>query len=190
MTLIQMILLALALCVDSLVVSTSCALQSHMPLRRGILMALIFALFQSLLPFLGALLGIAFQAPLQAADHWIAFALLLIVGGKMIWDAFHDDSNHKQLDVTRIAVLCLLGIATSIDAFVVGIGIGLEITFSLLLLTVAVIGAVTFLAALLGWFLGSRRMALPERIAGLLAGLVLVALGTYTLIEHLSETIS
>ncbi|MBQ7062552.1 MAG: manganese efflux pump [Bacteroidales bacterium] len=186
MNLIQMLLLALALSVDSLVVATSCALQSHMPLRRGLLMSLIFALFQGLLPYLGALLGLAFKAPLQAVDHWIAFTLLLAVGGKMIWDALRGASDSKQLDVTHIPILCLLGLATSIDAFVVGIGLGLDATPTTILLTVAVISAVTFAAALLGWLLGSRRIALPERAAAFLAGLVLVGLGTYTLIQHLT----
>lgn len=189
MTFIEILLLAFALCVDSLVVSTSCALKSRMPLRRGLLMAAIFAFFQALLPFLGALLGLVFKEVLEAIDHWIAFALLLAVGGKMIWDALRNAPQEEQLDVTRIGVLCLLGVATSIDAFVVGIGLGLDAGLGEIMLAVAVILAVTFVAALLGWLLGSRRVALPERMAGLLAGLVLVGLGTYTLVRHLTAAI-
>ncbi|MBQ1409278.1 MAG: manganese efflux pump [Bacteroidales bacterium] len=183
---IESILLALALCVDSLVVSTTSSFRSKMTLRRGVLMAAIFALFQGGFPFLGALLGIAFKGPLEAIDHWVAFFLLLFVGGKMIIDVLRDKPEEEQMDLSKIRVLCLLGVATSIDAFVVGIGLGLDNSLASIVLTVITIGIVTFIVSLVGWFLGSRNIPVPERIATILAGLVLIGLGTYTLIEHLT----
>lgn len=179
-------MLALALCVDSLVVSTTSAFRSKMPLRRGLLMAIIFALFQAGFPFLGALLGMAFKGPLEAVDHWIAFFLLLFVGGKMIVDVISNKPEEKQMDLSKTSVLCLLGVATSIDAFVVGIGMGLDRDFAGILGAVIVIGVMTFLVSFAGWLLGTRNIPVPERMATVLAGLVLIGLGTYTLIEHLA----
>ena len=186
MFLIQSLLLALALCVDSLVVSATGTLKSKMSVRRGILMAFVFALFQGGFPLMGAILGLAFKDMVSAIDHWIAFGLLLFVGGKMIVDTLRDTPEEKQLDIAKVGVMCLLGIATSIDAFVVGIGLGLDYTLGQTLFIVAVIGVVTFFSALLGYYLGKHDYPIPERIAGVLAGLVLIGLGTYTLIEHLT----
>lgn len=187
MHVLEVFLLALALCVDSLVVSTASAFKSKMSVRHGVLMALIFALFQGGFPLLGALLGGAFRDRVAAVDHWIAFGLLLLVGGKMIVDALRDVPEERQLDVSRVGVICLLGVATSIDAFVVGIGLGLDRDVPQVLFSVAVIGIVTFLVSMIGVFMGRRNVPIPERFAGIVAGLVLIGLGTWTLVEHLSE---
>ncbi len=184
MFLVEALLLALALCVDSFVVSTTSAFKSKMPYARGLLLAFVLALFQGLFPLLGALLGGAFKEVASAVDHWIAFGLLLLVGGKMIWDAFHDNEEVETLDVTRLGTMCLLGVATSIDAFVVGIGFGLSSTRWEILFTVLVIFLVTFVVSLVGVCLGKRNVPVPERVATVVAGVVLIALGTYTLIEH------
>lgn len=186
MTLFESFLLALALCVDSFVVSTTSAFKSKMPYRQGLSLALVLALFQGLFPLLGALLGEAFKEIALAVDHWIAFGLLLFVGGKMIWDAFHGSEDVETLDVTRFGTMCLLGVATSIDAFVVGIGFGLSSTLAEILVTVLVIFVVTFVVSVVGVFLGKRNIPIPEKTATLVAGLVLIGLGTYTLFQHLN----
>lgn len=186
MYLLEIILLAMALCVDSLVVSTTSAFKSKMSYRHGMLMAMVFALFQGGFPLIGALLGEVFKEVMEAVDHWVAFGLLFIVGGKMIVDALRNAPEDKQLDVSRFAIICLLGVATSIDAFVVGIGLGLGNDMASVLLTVAVIAVMTFLVSMLGVFWGKRKVPVPERAAGVAAGLVLIALGVYTLVEHLT----
>ena len=185
MKIVELLLLAMALCVDSLVVSTTCSFKSKMTVRRGILMAVIFAFFQALFPLLGAVLGLAFKDLISAVDHWIAFGLLLLVGGKMIVDALWSKPDDKPLDLSKTGVLCLLGIATSIDAFVVGIGLGLDNSFIEILIAVLVIGVVTFLFSMLGYVLGNRNIPIPEKGASIVAGLVLIGLGLYTLAEHL-----
>ena len=91
MSLLESFLIALALSVDSLVVSTTSAFKSKMPYRKGLLMAVVFAVFQGGFPLLGALLGGAFKDFVDGFDHWIAFGLLLLVGGKMIWDTLKGD---------------------------------------------------------------------------------------------------
>ena len=184
--LIETLLLALALCVDSLVVSTTSAFKSKMTYRHGVLMAVIFALFQGGFPFLGALLGVAFKDLIASVDHWVAFGLLLFVGGKMIVDALRNAPDDKQLDISKVGVLCLLGVATSIDAFVVGIGLGLDNGLPQIIFIVVTIAVVTFIVSMLGVVLGKRNISIPERIASIVAGLVLIGLGTYTLIEHLT----
>ncbi len=184
MTIVESFLIALALCVDSLVVSTTSSFKSKMTIHRGLLMAVTFGFFQGLFPLLGALLGEAFEVYVDAVDHWIAFLLLFFVGARMIWGAFHPDDKDKQLDVTRFGVMCLLGIATSIDAFVVGIGFGFNNTIRDIVFTAVVIGIVTFAVSLVGWFLGKRNIPVPEKIATVIAGLTLIFLGTYTLVEH------
>ena len=184
MFLVEAFLLALALCVDSFVVSTTSAFKSKMPYARGLLLALVLALFQGLFPLLGALLGGAFKDVVSALDHWIAFGLLLLVGGKMIWDAFHGGEDVEVLDVTRFGTMCLLGVATSIDAFVVGIGFGLSSTLWETLVTVLIIFFVTLIVSLVGVSLGKRNIPVPERVASVMAGVVLIGLGTYTLLEH------
>lgn len=183
---VETLLLALALCVDSFTVSTACSFRSRMTLRRGMLMAFVFAFFQGLLPFLGAMLGVAFKAFIASVDHWVAFGLLLAVGGKMIYDALRDAPEERKLDVSSLGVMCLLGLATSIDAFVVGIPLGLDYDFVHIVVIAAVVGLVTFGVSLLGYILGSRNVAIPERAASVVAGLVLIGLGTFTLVEHLS----
>ncbi len=184
MNILAVFLLALALCVDSLVVSTTCAMKSKMTFRRGLLLAAIFALFQGGFPLIGALLGSAFENLIESIDHWIAFGLLALVGLKMILDAFKNDSGESNFDVSRVWVLCTLGIATSIDAFVVGIGFGLNNTLPQILFTVLVITVVTFCASILGVILGKQNVPIPEKIATIIAGIVLIGLGVNTLIEH------
>ncbi len=187
MSFLDSIILALALCVDSLVVATSCALRNKMTYRRGLLLALVFALFQGGMPLLGALLGSAFQSVISAVDHWIAFGLLAVVGVKMIWDACHDDEDEEsahKMDVGSMGVIVTLAIATSIDAFVVGIGFGLETTIMESVTICLVITVVTFLAAKTGVVLGKRNIPISEKWSGLLAGVVLMGLGVKTLVEH------
>ncbi len=182
---LETFLLALALCVDSLTVSTACALKTKISYRRGLLLAVTFGVFQGGFPLLGALLGTAFERFVASVDHWIAFALLAMVGGKMIWDAFHNDDDAKPLDLSRYWVICSLAVATSIDAFVVGIGLGLERTMSQCLFIAIVVGVVTFVVSMFGVFLGRRNVPIPDRWSTFIAGVVLIGLGLYTLVEHL-----
>lgn len=186
---ISILLVALALCVDSFTVSAAAAFSNAMPWRRGVVMAAIFCLCQGLTPLIGALLGVGFQSVMSAVDHWVAFGLLLFVGGKMIVDAWRGNDSDKALDTNKTGVMVMLGIATSIDAFVVGIGLGLEHSWRYMLAFVATVAATTFLLSLLGFALGHHRVLIPEKPAGIIAGLVLIGLGSYTLIEHLTTNL-
>lgn len=187
MSFVEALLLSLALCVDSLVVSTTTAFKCKMPWRQGILMALIFGFCQGLFPLLGALIGDVARSFIEAVDHWVAFGLLALVGGKMIVDGIRNKEEDRQSSSGRSTLLTyfLLGIATSIDAFAVGIGLGLQEKLLVVLYVVSLIGLVTLLVSLLGVYLGKRNVPIPQRTANILAGVVLIALGVKILLEHL-----
>ncbi len=189
MVVVEAFLIALALCVDSLVVSTTSSFRSKMVFRRGLLMAVVFAFFQGLFPLLGALLGAAFKDVVAAVDHWIAFTLLAFIGGKMILDSFKAD-EEPHLNPSNLKTQLALSVATSIDALAVGITYactGYQ-TWRSISLPLAVIGLISFLMSILGFCLGARfgesvnKKMRPE----LLGGIILIGIGVKILIEHLS----
>ena len=182
---IEALILALALCVDSLVVSATTAFREKVSYRRGLLMALIFGLCQGGFPLMGALIGDVAREFIESVDHWVAFGLLAIVGGKMVVEGIRGkEENAKQRPLT-VSTMLLLGTATSIDAFAVGIGLGLDNPMLTVLWVVATIAAVTTAVSLVGVYLGKRNIPVPERAATIIAGVVLVGLGAKILTEHL-----
>lgn len=190
MVFIEALLLALALCVDTLVVSATTAFKDKMPWRRGVLMALILGFCQFAFPLVGAVIGDVARAFIEAVDHWVAFGLLAFIGGKMIVDGIRGEEGEEQKKVvdgrrSLIATYFLLGIATSIDGLAVGIGLGLDQPMSTVLWVVTVVGVVTFVVSIIGIFLGKRNIPVPERTANIIAGVVLIGLGVKILLEHL-----
>lgn len=187
MNIIEALLLALSLCVDSLVVSTTTAFHSKMSYRRGIALAVVFGICQGGFPLLGALVGDIAKTFIEAVDHWVAFGLLALVGGKMLFDGLRhkEEEGEFKHSVVTLGTMFLLGVATSIDAFAVGIGLGLEHPMTTVLWIVVTIGAVTLAVSLMGVHLGKRNIPVPERAATIVAGLVLIGLGTKILLEHL-----
>ena len=184
---IEALILSLALCVDSLVVSTTTAFKSKMAWRQGLLMALIFGLCQGAFPLAGALIGDVARSFIEAVDHWVAFGLLAFIGGRMILEAIQNKPGENVSTYQRIntSTFFLLGVATSIDAFAVGIGLGLQETLVNVLWIVLTIGVVTILVSLLGVYLGKRHIPVPEKSANIIAGVVLIGLGVKILLEHL-----
>lgn len=187
---IEALLLALALCVDTLVVSATTAFKDKMPWRRGVLMALILGFCQFAFPLVGAVIGDVARAFIEAVDHWVAFGLLAFIGGKMIVDGIRGEEGEEEKKVvdgrrSLIATYFLLGVATSIDGLAVGIGLGLDQPMSTVLWVVTVVGVVTFVVSIIGIFLGKRNIPVPERTANIIAGVVLIGLGVKILIEHL-----
>ena len=185
MSFVEALLLAFALCVDSLVVSTTTAFRSKMPWRQGILMAVVFGLCQGTFPLMGALIGDVARFFIESVDHWVAFGLLAFVGGKMVLEGMRGKDEHTEKRPLNVGTMFLLGIATSIDAFAVGIGLGLGNPLKVVLWVVAMIAAVTAMVSLLGVFFGKRNIPVPERTATIIAGLVLIGLGVKILLEHL-----
>ena len=186
----DLFLLSVALAMDCFTVS----IVSGVILRRGLCaailrMAVLFGLFQAAMPLIGWLGTAYFSHYLEAVDHWIAFGLLMFVGGKMIKESFDDDDEHQAFNPLALRTQLLLAVATSIDALAIGISmacIGYD-HIAQLTLPLVLIGTASLLLSLLGYWLGvcfgriiARRLR-PE----LLGGLVLVFIAVKVLVSHL-----
>lgn len=187
MSFVEPILLALALCVDTLVVSAATAMRSQISSRQGVLMAFILGFCQLAFPLVGAIIGDVSRAFIEVVDHWIAFGLLAFIGGKMIMDGMRGEADEEEMPHKRLSLWTFfaLGVATSIDGLAVGIGLGLNNPMAEVLRIVSIIGIVTFVISMLGIYLGKRHIPIPERVASIVAGVVLIALGVKILVEHL-----
>lgn len=189
MPLLTLFAIALALAMDAFAVSLS----TGICLRRAepaqvLRMAGAFGLFQALMPIAGWLIGLTFRARIESFDHWVAFGLLALVGGKMIWEGLAGASDPEACaeptDNTRGLRLLVLAVATSIDALAVGLSFA--VLNEPIWLAALVIGAVCFVLTALGVRLGclAGRIAVISRYAEVLGGLVLVLIGLRILSEH------
>ena len=186
MGLLELILIAVGLSMDAFAVAVCKGLNmTKINYRHGLVIALFFGVFQALMPLLGWLLGTRLADYITAYDHWVAFFLLAFIGGKMLWDALHEEqSDDKCADKLDIKELFVLAVATSIDALAVGI------TFALLpdtniALSVCLIGAITFALSFLGVVIGNKFGSRYEKKAQLAGGVILVLIGLKILLEHL-----
>ena len=192
MSLIDIILLAVALAMDCLTVSiVSGVLEFTVNSKLSTVnlrMAFFFGLFQAMMPLIGWL-GIShFQQYMEAYDHWIAFTMLGFIGGRMVWESFSPDTE-QHFNPRRLRTQLLLAVATSIDALAVGISFACTgyTAVSQLTLPLIIIGVVSFLFSLIGYRLGARfgrsiaRRLKPE----LFGGIILIGIGVKILMEHL-----
>jgi putative Mn2+ efflux pump MntP len=194
MSLIDIILLAVALAMDCLTVSiVSGVIEVKSEEVKSekwwiIRMALLFGLFQAMMPLIGWL-GIShFQTYMEAYDHWIAFTMLGFIGGRMVWESFGSD-EEQHFNPRKLRTQLLLAIATSIDALAVGISFACTgyTAVGQLTLPLIIIGVVSFLFSLIGYRLGARfgrsiaRKLKPE----LFGGIILIGIGVKILMEHL-----
>ncbi len=187
MNLGSLLAIAVALAMDAFAVAVVTGL-ADLPLtrRRVFRLAFHFGLFQALMPTLGWAVGRAVHRHVAHVDHWLAFALLALVGGHMIWEALHadDDERRQAGDTTRGWSLVLLSVATSIDALAVGLTlamIGARILVPALVIGL-VAGALTVAGMMLGRWIGT---AWGKRVE-VLGGFILIAIGVRIVWEHLS----
>lgn len=188
MTHLEIWLIAVGLAMDCLAVSVSSGIiLKRIQWKTMLIMAAFFGLFQGLMPFLGWLGASRFSHLIKDVDHWIAFGLLLCLGGKMIGESFKKEDCKREFDLTSLKVVSALAIATSIDALAVGISfafLGMN-TFASILSPILIIGFVSFALSLAGLvfgvFFGCRHNLKME----LWGGLILIGIGTKILIEHL-----
>ena len=185
MTILALIILALGLSMDSFAVSLSSGVALK-PLKFAhvVKIALYLAFFQAVMPILGWLLGVGFVNIIQSVDHWIAFALLLFLGGKMIYDAITEKQEEEKccFNPTKFSTLVQMGIATSIDALAVGVSFAfLEIA---LVEATIIIFAITFLASVVGCYIGKLFGTRYSRVATFIGGVILVSIGLKILLEH------
>lgn len=141
-----------------------------------------FGLFQFVMPIIGWLAGLTIVEIVASFDHWIAFALLTLVGGKMIWEGFGKGSDEKKIDRTHGWPLLLLSVATSIDALAVGF------SFSVLKMPVVtpaiIIGIVCFFMTATGMLFGKALAGIFGKKVEIFGGMVLIAIGIKILIDH------
>lgn len=155
--------------------------------RRSLVLAGIFGIFQTLMPIIGWGIGHFFAelSFISAIDHWVAFTLLAGVGLKMIWDALHQNPDIDVIDtgVVQLRPALILGLATSIDALAVGMGIAF-VHAPIIGLALAM-GLTTFVLSLAGAWMGHHGGGRFGGWATMIGGLVLLGLGGNILLDHM-----
>jgi putative Mn2+ efflux pump MntP len=181
---ISTLLIALGLSMDAFAVSvTSGATITQDRLKSALIVALFFGGFQALMPVIGWFGGLEFRDFVTGYDHWIAFILLVLIGGKMIHESMTTEPGERAANLLDLRVLTCLAVATSIDALAVGVTFAfLDIT---IIVPVVVIGIVSFALSFLGVFIGNRFVGFFENRIGIVGGLILIGIGVKILLEDL-----
>ena len=189
MSLIDLLLLSVALAMDCFTVS----IVAGLILRRTDLRVIgqtsfLFSFFQAFMPFVGWLATFYFASYIEDYDHWIAFVLLAFIGAKMIRDSFRPEEEH-HFNPALLRTQLVLAVATSIDALAVGISfscIGYQ-TFSSMALPLTLIGITSFVFGIAGHLLGIKfGTAVSKKLKPeLIGGVLLIAIGVKILISHL-----
>ncbi|MCH5193637.1 MAG: manganese efflux pump [Oscillospiraceae bacterium] len=183
---LELFLIGVGLSADAFSVSVCKGLNMRkLNIGHAYIIALFFGGFQAAMPLIGYLLGTSFSQYIEAFDHWIAFALLAFIGGKMVIEAIKekDGDEEEKTDVLKMGELTVLAVATSIDALAVGITFAflkVNIFFSIL-----IIGVTTFALSLGGVILGNRFGAKYKNKAEIAGGVILILIGLKILLEHL-----
>ena len=183
MSLLSLFIIAIGLAMDAFAVSICKGLaMQKVSFKKAGIVGLWFGGFQALMPFVGYLLGSQFEQYITAFDHWIAFALLLLIGGSMIREALskQEECANASLDIKS---MLLLAVATSIDA------LGVGVTFAFLQVeiipAIAFIGVITFVLSTLGVKVGNVFGVKYKSKAELAGGVILILMGFQILFEHL-----
>lgn len=194
MTILEIIILAIALAMDCFTVSIACGL-AQKKVVRGPMTAMIFlfGIFQGGMTLAGWYGGSLFSNIVRPIDHWIAFALLAYLGGKMVYEAYRPKEDEEECSackkgLLRTRNLITMAVATSIDALAVGVSFAFLALSSMRLYTACLIIALasslfTLLGLSIGIFAG-KRIKFPVEALG---GIILIGIGIKILIEHLSE---
>lgn len=184
MNLLSLTLIGVGLSIDSLAASiTTGACSKNIRLKHVLKVAAFMAFFQGLMPLVGWLIGSTFKSIIEDYDHWVAFILLLGIGGKLIYDGIKNSAEEVKANPTKNMLLAGMALATSIDAMILGIGFGLiEINIWLAML---IIGSTTFLFSSVGVFVGEKLGNKINKGIEIFGGIVLIGLGLKILLEHI-----
>ena len=186
MDFLSIVILSIGLAMDCFAVSVSkgiCVKQFYFGLTLR--MALLFGLFQAVMPLIGFFAGISFTRQIETFDHWLAFVFLLLIGGKMIIEGLkaHDPDCDTTANPFKWTTLITLAFATSIDALATGI------VFvscpEMIWKAIVIIGLSSFSFTFIGMYIGihfGRRFHLKVEVIG---GVILIGIGLKILIEHL-----
>ena len=181
----EILLIAVGVSMDAFAVSICKGLSVRkLKSRHAFAVSMWFGGFQALMPLIGYFLGTMFAAAIQSVDHWIAFVLLAVIGGKMLYDTFTggEDEDGTGSDF-RFKTMLVLAIATSIDALAIGVSLAfLKVD---IWSAIAFIGATTASFSALGLRLGNIFGYRYKHGAELTGGVVLILIGAKILVEHL-----
>lgn len=181
MSLIELILLAVALGIDCLVVSFSQGLIFNTNrLRNALALAFTMGIFQGIMPLIGSGCAFAVSRYVDAFADWIAFAIFLALGLKFIYEAFQKEKDEPKICCIGLKCLIGMGIATSIDAL--GAGVSLHFSDVNILPAVVLIGLASFLLSGFGFWLGNCLKHLPSKYLEIFGGLILIWLAVKSLI--------
>lgn len=190
MTGLEIWLLAIGLAMDCFAVSVASGIiLKRLRWKPMLAMALAFGLFQALMPLLGWLGAKSFSHLIAEVDHWIAFAILVFLGGRMILESLKDEECRQEFDPSSPKVVLTMAVATSIDALAVGVSfafLGIR-DCTAILSPIAIIGFVSFVVSLVGLFFGIKcGCGCARKLkAELWGGIILVIIGLKILVEHL-----
>lgn len=166
---------------DCFAICIACGAQKNLKGGSFLKMALTFSVFHIIMITLGWVIGDTFLKLISIYDHWLAFGLLAGIGCKMLIESTKKQ-EEKSFMIEQWSVLLPLSIATSIDALVVGLGLGLENTSLWLVNTM--MGLVIFFISFFGIYLGSKTTFLSAKKAELFGGVALILIGIKILYEH------
>lgn len=185
MTFFEIFLIGIALSMDAFAVAVCKGLaMTKINYKHTVWIALYFGVFQALMPLIGWFLGSQFAQYITKFTPWIAFLLLVYIGGNMIRESFSKDEDEEEKTGISHKELLILAIATSIDALAVGVtfsfvDLALPIGFAVLL-----IGCTTFALSFGGVFIGNIFGAKYKNRAEFVGGAILILIGVKILLEH------
>lgn len=184
MSILSIILIAIGLSMDAFAVSMSIGINTkeENKLKMALKSGIFFGGFQAIMPLIGWLLGVKFAYYIEKIDHWVAFLLLAFIGGKMLYEAFHNEEENDIKEYSNKEFF-ILAIATSIDALAVGVSFALlsvNIVYA-----VSIIGVTTMILSIVAVFIGKVLGSVFKSKAEILGGLILVGIGIKILVEHL-----
>jgi putative Mn2+ efflux pump MntP len=185
MSLFEIVVIAVGLAMDAFAVSITLGLSvKNLRFKEIIIPGVYFGFFQALMPMLGYFAGAYFADKIQNLDHWIAFALLGFIGGKMLKESLSKDGNNETPGYSfKFTTMLILALATSIDALAVGITFAL---FKVNIITaIAIIGMITFFISILGVKIGNTFGTKFKSKAEFAGGLILIIIGIKIVIEHI-----
>lgn len=180
----ELLLIAVGLSMDAFAVAICSGLtMKRCGLRKALIVGLYFGAFQAAMPIAGYLIGSQFADRITAFDHWIAFVLLALIGGKMIKESFGTEEASKEEASLQWKDMLPLAVATSIDALAVGVSFAfLKVDIAS---SAALIGVTTLALSMLGVKIGHVFGAKYKSRAEFAGGVLLVLIGLRILLEHL-----
>ncbi len=179
---IIIILIAVGLAMDSFSVSITrgfTSTKTMLPIE-ALKTGFFFGFFQAFMPIMGWFAGQSVIGFISGFDHWVAFGLLSLIGGRMIYESISKESQ-QVVNSSSYKVLLILSIATSIDALAVGLSLSFLKTS--IILPAIIIGIITFSLSFLGVLIGKKFGSYFEKI-GILGGVILIVIAIRILIEH------